>query len=46
MSDIMLSFKEGDTTYMNKEQLREICPLAFAEAPTNPDVSNDCRRFR
>ena len=39
MSDIMLSFKEGDTTYMNKEQLREICPLAFAEAPTNPDVS-------
>lgn len=39
MSDIMLSFKEGETTYMNKEQLREICPLAFAEAPTNPDVS-------
>ena len=39
MSDIMLSFKEGYTTYMNKEQLREICPLAFAEAPTNPDVS-------
>ena len=39
MSDIMLSFKEGEDTYMSKDQLREICPLAFAEAPTNPDVS-------
>ena len=38
MSDVMLNFK-GEQTYMNKEQLRELCPLAFAEAPTNPDVS-------
>ena len=38
MSDVMLNFK-GEQTYMNKEQLKELCPLAFAEAPTNPDVS-------
>ena len=38
MSDVMLNFK-GEQTYMDKEQLRELCPLAFAEAPTNPDVS-------
>jgi len=38
MSDVMLNFK-GEQTYMNKEQLRELCPLAFAERPTNPDVS-------
>ena len=38
MSDVMLSFK-GDQSYMSKEELREKCPLAFAAAPTNPDVS-------
>ena len=38
MSDVMLNFK-GEQTYMDKEQLRELCPLAFAERPTNPDVS-------
>ena len=38
MSDVMLSFK-GQQDYMTKEQLKEVCPLAFAEAPTNPDVS-------
>ena len=34
----MLSF-QGQQDYMTKEQLKEVCPLAFAEAPTNPDVS-------
>ena len=34
----MLSFK-GQQEYMTKDQLKEVCPLAFAEAPTNPDVS-------
>ena len=38
MSDVLLSFK-GDQSYMTKDQLKEACPLAFAEAPTNPDVS-------
>ena len=34
----MLSFAD-DQSYMTKEQLRDACPLAFAQAPTNPDVS-------
>jgi len=38
MSDVMLSFAD-DQSYMTKEQLRDACPLAFAQAPTNPDVS-------
>ena len=38
MSDEMLSF-QGQQDYMTKEQLKEVCPLAFAQAPTNPDVS-------
>ena len=38
MSDVMLSFNNAQD-YMSKEQLKEVCPLAFAEAPTNPDVS-------
>lgn len=38
MSDVMLSF-DKDQSYMTKEQLREVCPLAFADQPTNPDVS-------
>ena len=38
MSDIMFNFKE-DETYMSKEDLRNECPLAFASAPTNPNVS-------
>ena len=38
MSDVMLNF-QGEQTYMDKEALKEVCPLAFAQAPTNPDVS-------
>jgi len=38
MSDVMLSFAD-DQSYMTKEQLRDACPLAFAQKPTNPDVS-------
>lgn len=34
----MLNF-QGEQTYMDKEALKEVCPLAFAQAPTNPDVS-------
>ena len=39
MSDVMLSFQQGKDTYMSKEQLKEVCPLAFASEPTNPNVS-------
>ncbi len=40
MADIMQKFNTGLDTYITKDQLREICPLAFASKPTNPDVSN------
>ena len=39
MADIMQNFNTGLDTYITKDQLREICPLAFASEPTNPDVS-------
>ena len=39
MADIMQKFNTGLDTYITKSQLREICPLAFASEPTNPDVS-------
>lgn len=39
MADIMQNFNTGLDTYITKSQLREICPLAFASEPTNPDVS-------
>jgi len=38
MSDVILNFK-GEQTYMDKEALKEVCPLAFAKEATNPDVS-------
>ena len=38
MSDVMLNFAD-DQSYMTKEQLKDACPLAFANAPTNPQVS-------
>ena len=38
MADVMLNFN-GEQSYMNKAQLREMCPLAFAKEATNPDVS-------
>tara|TARA_R110000803_G_scaffold16458_8_gene45120 strand:+ start:23212 stop:24048 length:837 start_codon:yes stop_codon:yes gene_type:complete len=33
------NFQKGLDSYLTKEQVKEVCPLAFAEAPTNPDVS-------
>ena len=38
MNDLMMSFK-GDEQYITKDQIREIAPLVFADAPTNPDLS-------
>ena len=40
MNDVMLSFGNGLDGYLTKEQIRNSAPLIFAEAPTNPDVSN------
>jgi len=38
MSDVMLSFDKSQT-YMTKDELKKLCPLAFASEPTNPKVS-------
>ena len=40
MKDVMLSFGKGLDSYLTKEQIRKSAPLIFADAPTNPDVSN------
>lgn len=40
MSDVMLSFGKGLDGYLTKEQIRNSSPLVFADAPTNPDVSD------
>ena len=40
MSDVMLSFGKGIDEYLTKDQIRNSSPLVFADAPTNPDVSN------
>jgi hypothetical protein len=39
MADIMLNFDDKAETYLSKDQLMEICPLAFAKEATNPKVS-------
>ena len=40
MSDVMLNFGKGLDEYLTKDQIRNSSPLVFADAPTNPDVSN------
>jgi hypothetical protein len=40
MNDVMLSFGKGLDSYLTKEQIKNSTPLIFADAPTNPDVSN------
>jgi len=40
MNDVMLSFGKGLDSYLTKEQIKNSAPLIFAEAPTNPDVSD------
>ena len=40
MSDVITSFNKGLDTYLTKDQIRELAPLVFADAPTNPNVSN------
>src|SRR6056300_1494305 len=40
MNDVMLSFGQGLDGYLTKDQIRNSSPLVFADAPTNPDVSD------
>jgi len=40
MNDVMLRFGNGLDGYLTKDQIKNSAPLIFAEAPTNPDVSN------
>ena len=40
MKDVMLSFGKGLDGYLTKDQIKNSSPLVFADAPTNPDVSN------
>ena len=40
MNDVMMNFKVGQKdSYLSEEQLRDMCSLAFASTPTNPNVS-------
>jgi len=40
MSDVILNFGKGLDEYLTKDQIKNSAPLVFADAPTNPDVSN------
>jgi hypothetical protein len=40
MQDLTQSFNKGLDSYLTKDQLRKICPVAFKEAPTNPSVTD------
>ena len=39
MADIITNFNKGLDKYLSKDQLREICPIAFESEPTNPNVT-------
>ena len=40
MQDLVQNFNKGLDSYLTKDQLRKICPVAFKDAPTNPDVTD------
>ena len=40
MADLLQNFNKGLDTYLTKDQLRELCPVAFKDAPTNPKVTD------
>ena len=40
MNDVMLNFNEKEESYLSKEDVKSSVPLAFADRPTNPDVSS------
>ena len=41
MADTMLSFSDNSlaASFLTNDEIRKMCPLAFKEVPTNPDVS-------
>lgn len=39
-NDIITSFQKGLDQYLTKEQLKEVCPVAFKDTPTNPKVTD------
>lgn len=40
MSDLIQSFSKGLDSYLSKDQVKEVCPVAFKTAPTNPNVTD------
>lgn len=40
MSDLIQKFNKGLDSYLTKDQVREICPVAFKTTPTNPNVTD------
>ncbi len=40
MADLVQNFNKGLDSYLTKDQLRELCPVAFKDAPTNPKVTD------
>lgn len=39
-NEVIQQFGKGLDSYLTKNQLREICPVAFKDAPTNPKVTD------
>ena len=40
MADLVQSFNKGLDSYLTKDQLKGLCPVAFKDAPTNPKVTD------
>jgi len=40
MADLVQNFNKGLDSYLTKDQLKEVCPVAFKDAPTNPKVTD------
>jgi|TARA_R100000951_G_C2644918_1_gene182240 hypothetical protein len=40
MSDLIQSFNKGLDSYLSKDQVKKVCPVAFKTAPTNPKVTD------
>jgi len=40
MQDLVQNFNKGLDSYLTKDQLKEVCPVAFKDAPTNPNVTD------
>lgn len=40
MQDLVQNFNKGLDSYLSKDQLKQLCPVAFKDAPTNPNVTD------